>query len=103
MSKTNDGGPAFPVAGFDIQTFRPDSVEEAQRILSGMSLRAYYVAHVVVSFDDYAVPYAEGILKCVMPDFAADPVGNAKFWAGFRAHMRLLEADAMIAALEVCQ
>lgn len=41
MSKKNDGGPAFPIASYDHQTFNPRTVEESKRLLSGMSLRAY--------------------------------------------------------------
>jgi hypothetical protein len=37
----NDGGPAFPVADFDHQTFEVSTVADARRLLSGMSLRAY--------------------------------------------------------------
>ena len=34
-----DGGPAYPVADWDYQTFKPRNIEEARRLLSGMSLR----------------------------------------------------------------
>ncbi|OZI57784.1 hypothetical protein CAL20_09635 [Bordetella genomosp. 4] len=39
-----DGGPAFPVADWDYQTFQPKTVEEIRRLLSGMSLRDYFAA-----------------------------------------------------------
>lgn len=39
MSKIEDGGPAFPVADWDHQTFSPKNIEETRRLLSGMSLR----------------------------------------------------------------
>lgn len=39
-----DGGPAYPVADFDHQTFSPSTVDEARRLLSGMSLRDYFAA-----------------------------------------------------------
>lgn len=41
MSTINDGGPAFPVADYDHQTFVPKNIEETRRLLSGMSLRDY--------------------------------------------------------------
>jgi hypothetical protein len=44
MSEINDGGPAFPVAEFDHQTFAPKTVDEVRRLLSGMSLRDYFAA-----------------------------------------------------------
>lgn len=39
----NTGGPAFPVE-FDHQTFAPRNVEEAKRLMSGMTLRDYFAA-----------------------------------------------------------
>jgi hypothetical protein len=44
MSSINDGGPAFPVADYDHQTFSPGTVDEERRLLSGMSLRDYFAA-----------------------------------------------------------
>lgn len=39
-----DGGPAYPVADYDHQTFSPRTVDECRRLLSGMSLRDYFAA-----------------------------------------------------------
>lgn len=41
MSTIKDGGPAFPV-NFDHQTFCPKNVDEAKRLMSGMSLRDHF-------------------------------------------------------------
>ncbi|MHC3921704.1 MULTISPECIES: hypothetical protein [Alcaligenes] len=38
-TRVNDGGPAYPIADWDYQTFEPKNVEEVRRLLSGMSLR----------------------------------------------------------------
>ncbi|MBF8746864.1 hypothetical protein [Pseudomonas monteilii] len=42
MSK-DTGGPAFPVS-YDHQTFEPSHVDEAKRLMSGMTLRDYFAA-----------------------------------------------------------
>lgn len=42
MSARDDGGPAFPVAKYDHQTFTPNTVDEMKRLLSGMSLRDHF-------------------------------------------------------------
>lgn len=39
-----DGGPAFPVADYDHMVFKPKTVAETKRDLSGMSLRDYFAA-----------------------------------------------------------
>lgn len=44
MSDIYDGGPAFPVATFDPQTFHPKTEDELRRLLSGMTLRDYFAA-----------------------------------------------------------
>lgn len=51
MSK-NNGGPAFPVANYDHQTFQTETVEEHRRLLSGMTLRDYFAAHAPITFQD---------------------------------------------------
>lgn len=70
MSKAiKDGGPAFPVADFDHQTFAPKNVDEAKRLLSGMTLRDYFAAKAMAAFlianpsQNYSGP---------LSDFAAD-------------------------------
>lgn len=44
MTTKTDGGPAFPVADFDHQTFRPKDADEHRRLLSGMTMRDYFAA-----------------------------------------------------------
>jgi hypothetical protein len=44
MNTKDDGGPAFPIAEWDHQTFTPKNIAETQRLLSGMSLRDYFAA-----------------------------------------------------------
>lgn len=61
MSAAHDGGPAFPVADRDHQTFAPRTVEEVVRLLSGMSLRDYFAAQ--------ALPVA---MQCVGHNYAHD-------------------------------
>lgn len=95
MSKPT-GGPAFPVA-YDHQTFNPSHVDEAKRLMSGMTLRDYFAARVDVS-DVTGVRYAEEIVGRAMPDFASAPLDNIAFWADYRAISRYIEADAMLAA-----
>ncbi|MNF74936.1 hypothetical protein D3C84_569830 [compost metagenome] len=64
----------------------------------GLSVRDYFAANVQLFFDDYSVTYAAGVVGRDMPDYAASPLENAKFWGEFRARMRFIEADAMLAA-----
>lgn len=39
-----DGGPAFPVANPDYQTFQQKTVDDTRRLMSGMSLVHYFAA-----------------------------------------------------------
>lgn len=50
MTTKTDGGPAFPVADWDHQTFQPRTIEEARRLLSGMTLRDYFAAKFAVAW-----------------------------------------------------
>lgn len=45
-----DGGPAFPVADYDHQTFQEETMDETRRLLSGMSLRDYFAARAMQGF-----------------------------------------------------
>jgi len=48
------GGPAFPIADFDFQVFKPSTDVEIQRLLSGMSLRDYMAAKALgLCYADY--------------------------------------------------
>lgn len=82
----NNDEPAFPV----------DSAADHQ--YCGMSLRDYFAVHAQIDSEEVGVRYAEAIVGRDMPDFAADPIANSTFWADYRARMRYIEADAMLAA-----
>lgn len=59
MSNTrDDGGPAFPVADFDYQAFKPGNADELKRLLSGMTLRDYFAAKAM-----------EGLIACPDTDW----------------------------------
>ncbi|WP_278405844.1 hypothetical protein [Pseudomonas rhodesiae] len=85
MSKPKNE-PAFPVESC------------ADHEFTGMSLRDYFATHTSIDHDEVGVRYAAAIVGRDMPDFAADPLGNSAFWAEYRARMRYIEADAMLAA-----
>lgn len=91
----DNGGPAFPVS--DPFRHNPANETEMQRLSAGMTLRDYFAAKADLDLDECSVLYATGILGRGMPDFAAYPAENAAFWAEFRAKMRYIEADAMLA------
>ncbi len=91
MSTKETGGTAFPCT--------PEhSVRMNGEGGAGMSLRDYFAAHAAINHDEVGVRYAAAIVGRDMPDFAADPLGNSAFWAEYRARMRYIEADAMLAA-----
>ena len=90
MSKEN-GGPAFPCTP-------ESSVRMNGEGGSGMTLRDYFATHTSIDHDEVGVRYAAAIVGRDMPDFAADTLGNSAFWAEYRARMRYIEADAMLAA-----
>lgn len=87
------GGPAFP--------FEDGTFVNGQRAngSAGVTVRDYFAAKVAVG-EEIGVRYAEQILGRRMPDYAADPLANAIFWADARARLRYIEADAMLAARE---
>lgn len=93
MTNKDNGGPAFPAQ--PTQHIAPGVTIESN---NGMTLRDYFAAHTTVELEGYGVGYAEEVVGRKMPDFATDPLANAKFWAEFRARMRFIEADAMIRA-----
>lgn len=68
---------------------------------AGMSLRDYFMAHAHMPDmqSDPDAEYAEAIVgrECPLSD---NPIENAKFWAEYRAIMRGIEADAMLAERE---
>lgn len=46
--------PAFPVADYDHQTFRPETLTEHKRQLSGMTLRDYFAAKALSTVHAYS-------------------------------------------------
>ncbi len=85
MSK-NMNEPAFPVTNCQDHEF------------TGLTIRDYFAVHACNVSDDVGVRSAEKIVGRPMPDFASLPLGNSIFWADYRAIMRYIEADAMLAA-----
>ena len=88
MSRKDNGGPAFPVADYDHQTFAPSNIEETRRLLSGMSLRDYFAAK---SNPDLYAP-----VDIFYRTYGRNPDVNEL--AKLIAEIRYIEADAMLAA-----
>lgn len=88
----NTGGPAFPVE-FDHHTFQPRTVDEAKRLMSGMTLRDYFAAK--------AMPTALAILTA---DFDKDMGAEAWRWnhskQEYCTELAYQLADAMLKARE---
>ena len=84
--ENDQSGPAFP------------SDSNQYGAVLGMSLRDYFATHVAIDHGEVGVRYAVAVVGRDMPDFAANPLGNSAFWAEYRARMRYIEADAMLAA-----
>ncbi|MCK1788271.1 hypothetical protein L9Z73_29365 [Pseudomonas sp. TNT11] len=59
--------PAFPVADYDHQTFKPATVDEARRQLSGMTLRDYFAAKALSTVQAYS---HEDVATWAPEDFA---------------------------------
>lgn len=88
MSTTNNGGPAFPV--HDLQSAVPHTTEEALAMARGMSLRDYFAASVDVAV---YMPY-----QTFKDSKGRHPtIGEL---AEYIASIRVIEADAMLAARE---
>lgn len=106
MSEKQTGGPAFGQV-IDMRCVRVDpngatEWEPAAIGEGGLTVRDYFAANVVLDLGHYSVEFAQTILERDMPDYTDNPIGNARFWAEFRARMRAIEADAMIAARAAC-
>lgn len=69
----NTGGPAFPVE-FDHQTFAPRNVEEAKRLMSGMTLRDYFAAKALVRITAADV---DGVMSPEITAFACYRMADA--------------------------
>jgi hypothetical protein len=66
--RQDDGGPAFPVADFDHQSFSPKNTDELRRLLSGMSLRDYFAAkamqaEIITSTSDATPESADAVIE----------------------------------------
>ncbi|WP_034302501.1 hypothetical protein [Herbaspirillum sp. RV1423] len=97
MSKPT-GGPAFPGLNEEMTGISSDGIERYDVERSGgMTLRDYFAVHCEADLANYSIPFAEGIMGRPAPEFKSDALGNFKFWAEFRATLRYLEADAMLA------
>lgn len=94
--KTNlkDGGPAFPVAGYDHQTFQPDNVAESVRLMSGMSMRQHYAGLAMQAMVS-SISDEEGYLR--LRDHALMDSMTVSQWI---ARDSFKQADAMLAAGE---
>ena len=88
----NDGGPAFPVPMIPVD-FGFTEVRE-----QGLSLRNWFAAN--ASLDDceeMSVRSLGKVLGREPPNFEADPIGYMEWDAAWRAKVRYLRADAMLA------
>ncbi len=96
MSKTNDGGPAFPDGGQDDYT-------------GGLRLRDYFAANVKLedvdegSFFQASALMGENPPKWSTPDDHEGNLKCIKWWAEADARLRYIVSDAMLAAREVKQ
>jgi hypothetical protein len=88
MDTTKTGGPAFPIA--DPFALRPRDEKELERIASGMSLRDWFAATVDIPWSAVLATLERKGEKDV----------TAGRLAEYRAHLRYLEADAMLRARE---
>lgn len=96
MSTPNDGGSAFPCEG---------GLDSGLYADPGMSLRDWFAGHETLrDWDNPEVsmsqPFAEALTGEKRPEKSSmeDPVANFKWEAKWRAALRYLRADAMIAA-----
>jgi len=96
VSATNDGGPAFPVH---------PNMDNAE--LQGMSLRDWFAGQEqLCDFNnpEALIPASAGnaLAGEPMPEggFSKDIIGTLKWEAKWRAALRYIRADAMIAASE---
>lgn len=89
---TEDGGAAFPHDEIhdQMEPFRHLQAE------TGMSLRNYFAAHSTGAIGEASISGAEAVLGRRFPSIN-DRMGLVQFWADYRALVRFIEADAMIA------
>ena len=104
QTKPNDGGPAFPVptiSGPDLTVSYPEHVR-------GMTLLDWFAGQIQFSPDEPSVYEAKAVMKEEPPTWP--PFGTSVeydqmekcvlWWAKARARLRMIEADAMLAAGE---
>ena len=99
MSERDDGGPAFPVADYDHQVFRPKTGYDAKRLLSGMPLRDAMAMSVRMP-DDYASSWGAALIGEDQPGSGATILDCIDWWMRVEAAYRYRLADAMLAARE---
>lgn len=95
MSKQDDGGPAFPVPGL-----------QHDESFNGMTLHDWFAGQVQFAPDEPTVHQAKAVMKEEPPTWPPFSDSNdyeqmetcIRWWATARAKLRLIEADAMLAA-----
>ena len=90
MSKTTDGGPAFPVERSSEQHVIGLVVDEAG-LSTGMSLRDWFAGQA-------SLPWIDAVSAAIQFNGVGQP--DLKMIAEARARYRYLEADAMLAERE---
>ena len=94
MSAINDGGPAFP--GIPVLSGMNNDIA-SPGLIPGMTLRDYFAIR--ANTDD--MPMQGGIQLLGRPPPQGgyeNPLGVLRWWADYRAALRYMEADAMLAA-----
>lgn len=103
-TQIDDGGPAFTIAhhlpgcDHDKGCVNECPVASLENV-TGMSLLAYFMAHVTVGEDDEPNCSMSDSLG-VCPNSKDDPIGWLKWRAALHAIIRVIKADAMIRALQ---
>jgi hypothetical protein len=87
-----DGGPAFPVAGYDHQALNPKTLGDARRLLSGMSMRQHYAGLAMQGMVS-SIHSEEGYRR--LRAIAADEGLTVSQWI---ARDSFKQADAMLSA-----
>lgn len=109
MTKPNDGGPAFPQPNHIVEHDTHGRVEARQWMQdSGMSLRDWFAGRETLAewdrSSDAVMPnrFAEILAGERKPEktWDEDPIARFRFEAKWRAALRYIRADAMLAARE---
>jgi hypothetical protein len=68
-----------------------------------MTLRDYFAAKADIGdVDQLTLPTGERLLGRACPFMQTDLIGCVRWWAEYRAVLRYIEADAMLAARQGC-